>query len=379
MISYEEFILSFAGMKNLVFFTIFFLIFGCKPTKTPIDFAIKSSKPSISSVKKNLKNHEIQIKLTVIDEEGNTKYKFNVDNEDYFYPASTVKLPIALLAIEKVNESKYITLDTPFRVENESKKYTLRDEILKMFVVSDNKSFNRIFEFLGQDYINGKLNALGFDNTKIFHRLSVEDSDNLNTKKVFFFLEKDSIYFQTFNREIDPNEINGLKKGKKFYNNNGDLVRKPMDFSKKNRISIDDLHEMTTQVFIPEKYKNKNSFKLENKQRDFIWDAMSALPSKLGLSKEKYPGNFVKFFVRGDEKVNDTIKNNLKIYNKVGTGYGQLTETAFIHSKNKKIILTASIYVNDNNIINDDDYEYESVGIPFFASLGKEIISNLEK
>ena len=58
-------------------------------------------------------------------------------------------------------------------MENESEKYTLRDEIFKMFVISDNKSFNRIFEFLGQDYSNGKLNALGFKNTTIFHRLSV--------------------------------------------------------------------------------------------------------------------------------------------------------------------------------------------------------------
>ena len=174
----KKLILSFAGMKNFLLVLVFFLSFGCKSSKTPIDFAIKSSKPSISSVKKNLKNHEIQIKLTVIDKEENINYKFNVDNEDYFYPASTVKLPIALLAVEKVNESKYITLDTPFRVENESERYTLRDEILKMFVVSDNKSFNRIFEFLGQDYINGKLNSLGFDNTKIFHRLSVEDSEN---------------------------------------------------------------------------------------------------------------------------------------------------------------------------------------------------------
>ena len=106
---------------------------------------------------------------------------------------------------------------------------------------------------MGQDYINGKLKALGFENTTIFHRLSVEDSDNLNTKKVFFFLEKDSISYQTFNREIDPNEINGLKKGKKFYNDNGELVKKPMDFSKKNKISIDDLHEMTTQIFLPDR------------------------------------------------------------------------------------------------------------------------------
>ena len=374
----KKLILSFAGMKNLLFFTVFFLIFGCKSKKSPLDFAIKSSKPSISSVKKNLKDHELQIKLTVINEEENINYEFNVDNEDYFYPASTVKLPIALLAIEKVNESKFITLDTPFRVENESEKYTLRDEILKMFIVSDNESFNRIFEFLGQDYINGKLKALGFENTTIFHRLSVEDSDNLNTKKVFFFIEKDSISYQTFNREIDPNKINGLKKGKKFYNDNGELVKKPMDFSKKNKISIDDLHEMTAQVYLPENYSNKNSFKLDKEQREFIWDAMSASPSKLGLSKEKYPGNFVKFFVRGDEKENDSIKNSLKIYNKVGTAYGQITETAFIESDANKFILTATMYVNENNIINDDIYEYKSVGIPFFSSFAREILSNLK-
>ena len=375
----KKLILSFAGMKNFLFVLISFLIFGCKSKKSPIDFAIKSSKPSISSVKKNLKNHDIQIKLTVINDNGNIDYEFNIDNNDYFYPASTVKLPMALLAIEKANESKFITLDTPFRVENESEKYTLRDEILKMFIVSDNESFNRIFEFLGQDYINGKLKALGFENTTIFHRLSVEDSDILNTKKVFFFLEKDSISYQTFNKEISPNEMNGLKKGKKFFNEQGDLVKKPMVFTKKNRISIDDLHEMTTQIFLPENYINKNSFKLDNIQREFIWEAMSASPNKLGLNKEKYPGNFVKFFVRGDEKENDTIKNTLKIYNKVGTAYGQITETAFIDSETKKFILTATMYVNENDILNDDVYEYESVGIPFFSSLGKEILSQLNK
>ena len=375
----KKLILNFAGMKNFLLVLISFLIFGCKSKKTPIDFAIKSSKPSISSVKKNLKNHELQIKLTVINEEENINYEFNVDNEDYFYPASTVKLPMALLAIEKVNESKFITLDTPFRLENESEKYTLRDEILKMFIVSDNESFNRIFEFLGQDYINGKLKALGFQNTTIFHRLSVEDSDILNTKKVFFFLEKDSISYQTFNKEISANEMNGLKKGKKFYNDNGELVKKPMDFSKKNKISIDDLHEMTTQIYLPENYSNKNSFKLDKEQKAFVWEAMSASPNKLGLNKEKYPGNFVKFFVRGDEKENDTIKNTLKIYNKVGTAYGQITETAFIDSETKKFILTATMYVNENDILNDDVYEYESVGIPFFSSLGKEILSKLNK
>ena len=45
-----------------------------------------------------------------------------------------------------------------------------------------------------------------------------------------------------------------------------------MDFSKKNKISIDDLHEMTTQIYLPENYSNKNSFKLDKEQKAFIWE-----------------------------------------------------------------------------------------------------------
>ena len=49
-----------------------------------------------------------------------------------------------------------------------------------------------------------------------------------------------------------------------------------------------------------------------------------------------------------------------------------------METENDRFILTATMYVNDNNIINDDIYEYETIGIPFFASLGKEILSLIE-
>ena len=52
----------------------------------------------------SLKKNEIQVKLTVIDEnEIFSEYEYNIDEKKYFYPASTVKLPIALLALEKLN------------------------------------------------------------------------------------------------------------------------------------------------------------------------------------------------------------------------------------------------------------------------------------
>ena len=35
--------------------------------------------------------------------------------------------------------------------------------------------------------------------------------------------------------------------------------------------------------------------------------------------------------------------------------------------------LSATIYVNDNNVINDNIYEYDEIAIPFLAKLSQSI------
>ena len=50
---------------------------------------------------------------------------------------------------------------------------------------------------------------------------------------------------------------------------------------------------------------------------------------------------------------------------------------SIIISKNNTIILTATMTVNENQLYNDDVYEYDSVGIPFFSTLSKEILNLL--
>jgi hypothetical protein len=41
--------------------------------------------------------------------------------------------------------------------------------------------------------------------------------------------------------------------------------------------------------------------------------------------------------------------------------------------KNIEFMLSASIYCNSDGILNDDNYEYETVGFPFMKQLGKVI------
>ena len=43
-----------------------------------------------------------------------------------------------------------------------------------------------------------------------------------------------------------------------------------------------------------------------------------------------------------------------------------------------QFLLSATILVNKNEIFNDDTYEYDTIGIPFLAQLGREIYA-LEK
>jgi hypothetical protein len=64
----------------------------------------------------------------------------------------------------------------------------------------------------------------------------------------------------------------------------------------------------------------------------------------------------------------------------VGYAYGTLTDVAYIHDQESdlKFFLTATVLVNENKIFNDDNYEHETVGIPFLARLGALVLDALK-
>ena len=100
--------------KFIIIFIAIFSISSCKSNFNPIKQALKSEKPSIKKISKKISKYDIQIRLTVIDSNKNfNDYEFRVKPKKYFYPASTVKLPIALFAMEKINEIGGIDLSTP--------------------------------------------------------------------------------------------------------------------------------------------------------------------------------------------------------------------------------------------------------------------------
>jgi hypothetical protein len=92
--------------------SILALVIGCttsfkKDHNVLTELLNKSEDSLIQKIYSNKANHEIQILYTQIqrDSEGNPNFKefsYQENPKRYFYPASTVKLPIAILALEKV-------------------------------------------------------------------------------------------------------------------------------------------------------------------------------------------------------------------------------------------------------------------------------------
>ncbi|WP_375587528.1 serine hydrolase [Flagellimonas aurea] len=344
----------------------------------PLANVLSSEDPKIKKVMDHLDKHEVQVRYTRIDRKNDsiifTDFDFQVDKNNYFYPASTVKFPAAVAALEKLNTIDSLSMETRFFVEGDSVETTFAKAISEIFAVSDNAANNRLVEFLGQDDINARMQERGVSLIRIAHRLSTDNADDITTKPIVFYLNDSttSLSNPIINSPIRPIDLNGIKKGKGYIADES-LQTGPFDFALKNYYPIEAQTALLKRIIFPEAFPKDERFNLSNGQRTHLLDAMHTLPHQLGYDPEEFYDSYVKFFMFGD--TTDPMPEHIKIYNKVGYAYGTLTDCAYIKDTENNIdfMLTATILVNSNGIFNDNTYEYDEVGIPFLAQLGREI------
>lgn len=343
----------------------------------PLDRALASQHPKIKRVMDSLDRYEVQIRYTQIVRRNDSvifkDYDFHVDDNQYFYPASTVKFPIAVVALERLNETDTLTINTKYYVEGDTIESTFSKDVSQIFAVSDNLANNRLVELLGQNAINETLRNKGVAPVRISHRLGYH-SEDLNTKPLVVYLNDSTIGITspTLNSTPKKLDLSGVRKGKGYYQNDS-LQDSPFDFSLKNYFPISSQHQLLKRVIFPETFPKGQRFNLSEVQRQYLLTAMHTVPQKVGYDPETFYDGYCKFFMYGDTK--EDIPNHIEIYNKVGFAYGTLTDCAYIKdtSNNIDFMLTATILVNNDGIFNDDAYEYDEIGIPFLAQLGREI------
>ncbi len=392
--------------KKVLFLFGLIILFSLKnmaqKNENLLEQILHNSKGIVKEISENAQKYELQIIYTQIDRDKKnhphfTTFYFNVNRTHYFYPASTVKMPIAFLALEKVNKLKkqginisknsVLKIDSVaenqiavFRDSSSSSGYaSIEHYIKKIFLVSDNDAYNRLFEFLGADYINKTLEDKGIEPIKITHRLSVSGLDNTITPSMSFFENDKKIYFQSAQQAknlYQHLDMGSTLKGKGYYSGEN-LINEPMDFSQKNFYPLESMLKTLQRIIFPEVFTEKERFDLTKADYKFLYKYMSISPLESDFPKydeKEYWDSYVKFFIFGDSK--QKMPENIKIFNKVGDAYGFLLDCAYIvdFDINVEFFLSAVILVNEDQIYNDNKYEYETIGFPFMAALGKEIL-----
>lgn len=387
----------------LVLFYLMMSITLNAQNKNPINNILHAYPQLFEGVLSHPQKNEIQILYTQINRDRDNiarfkTYSYNLNNQHYFYPASTVKLPAAIFALEKLNELniKGLNKDSRLKIGKDFGRQTeivkdlssengfpsIANYLKKILLVSDNDAYNRIYEFVGRAEINQKLKKYGFKHSRIINRLSVGDSgENAKHTNPFEFYDDDGaiIYQQkgAYDQNDYPLKLSNLKRGKGYINAKDSLINRPFDFSNMNAFQLSDQHELMKKLFFPENYTSKNRFNLTAADYDFLYSYMSKYPNESTYPKYSLPDyypTYCKFLFYGaDEK--KPVDANIRIFNKVGDAYGYTIDNIyFIDYKNKvEFILSAVIQSNTDEIYNDNNYEYNTVCFPFMKNLGEKV------
>jgi hypothetical protein len=328
-----------------------------------------------------------------------TEFTHHLDKNVYFNPASMVKMPLAFLALEKLNKmnkrgvSKYTAMLTDSAMpphtrvladtSSENGLPSVAHYIRKIFLVSDNDAYNRLYEFLGQQYINERLWKMGYTDLRITRRfVRMTEEENRHTNPVRFVKDGKTLYAQP--PAYSPLEFDFSRKqliGNAHYDRNEQLIQSPMDFTTHNNAPLHDLQMILRSVLFPESVPKRKRFDLRKDDYNFLYRYMSKLPTESirpRYDTTEFFNSYTKFFMfRADSS---RIPEHIRVFNKTGWSYGFLTDVAYIvdFANQVEFMLSGVIYVNDDGILNDDKYEYRETGYPFFKEVG-DIIYEHEK
>lgn len=351
----------------------------------------------LQSVLKQPDVYRYQIIYTRIDRDKNNKpsfknYYYNVDAHRYFNPASVVKMPLAFLSLEKLNSynqpgiNKYTPMAFDSGWHRQTRLYTdstaenniptIAQFIRKAFLISDNDAYNRTYEFIGQQTINRRLHAIGYPETRItrrFMRMSANENRYTNPIR-FLSTDGSTIYTQPMAYNTDSFDFSRINKmGQAHLNANDSLINEPIDFTFANNFPLEDMQQVLQTVMFPESKTMAQRFALTNDDYAFLYRFLSQYPSETSYPKydtSEFYDSYVKFFFRSPSH---KMPEGVRVFNKVGWAYGCLTDVSYIADFNNKVefMLSATIYVNSDGVLNDNKYEYTTVGWPFLYQLGQ--------
>lgn len=336
-------------------------------------------------------DYKLKIVLTQItaDKKGQkhqTTWGFRDTVKEYIYPASICKIPLVLSTIQFINEHKGFSTDlSDILVDSSSniKQRAISDDIMLMLSSSDNAAFNRLYNLVGPKYLNVSLLKKAYLRTYLIHRFERGDANYNQTALPVTVVSKDSK--TTFAHPKDQmyclikHAMSDSLVGTGYYQGDS-LIQQPKSFRFHNFVDIKDVHDMMISIRYPNLCKQK-PFNISEKQREKLIQDLSMGPlhpnTKEYSDTAAFHPNALRFILYGADK--KVTYPDILYFNKSAMAYGTLGDCAYLYDKEHGVefLLSIFMYVNKDGILNDDKYDYDTIGLPFMKRFGEIVYQSL--
>ncbi|RZL07556.1 MAG: hypothetical protein EOO62_16890, partial [Hymenobacter sp.] len=243
---------------------------------SPLLDSLLRTSPALAQVLSHPATYQLQLIYTQINRDAQnvphfTQHTYHLNPRQYFNPASLVKLPVAILALEKlhtlptsINRSTILSTGTAWRCQtpvpfaapaDSNRQATVGNYIKRMLLVSDNLAYNRLYEFLGQKLLNDRLQQLGYSGSRIVRRFAPCDTAaNRHTNPIAFHTSVgDTLYKQPAqtNPRTPAPPLGPVFAGRASQVGSR-IIHRPYEFTTANNLPLPDITALLQTALFPE-------------------------------------------------------------------------------------------------------------------------------
>lgn len=387
--------------------------------------------------------YHLQILLTDIRRNSQgvslTHHQYRPDAE-YFYPASTVKLPVAVLALEYLTKARIPADSAMFTgvawpgdtprpaqpmmvgqsvfVDGQPKDSvvtkaviappSVAEDVRRILLLSDNDAYNRLYELLGPAYINKRLQELQLGPVQIRHRLerflTIEQNHQLPPVKIV-------------NRHGHPEYTVPARRdaltplrpatpiGSAHWRDN-QRIASPLDFASRNQWTLQSMHRLTLMLSAAMSTSGSAPLQLSATDQRLLDYYRQITPAQLvaadrhwqngqdDMSLAQHHRNQLSqpdrswlqnALAEGPATVKflyygatGELDSSIVIRNKVGDAYGFYLDTAWFCDtvSGREFVLSALIYANSDGELGDSRYDDKTLALPYLRWLGRTAVAH---
>jgi hypothetical protein len=364
----------------------------------PLFQLLDRERATLGPVWTNPEQYQLQLLYTRIDRDGYGRptfrnYGWRLDRARYFWPASMVKLPMAAFALERARSlgAHGVNRDTPLfledgpacRMPDPDAGDSIARSVLRSLIVSENPAYSRLFDVVGAAQAGQRLAAMGHADARIVARFVPCTREENRSLSGLHFRAADGRTLLRIPARLDAEQAPlsnvDATVAAAFLDDAGQLLPAPTDFSTRNFLPLEVAHRLLMAVMFPAAMPAHERFDLSIKDLMLMRAALSTRPAQSIdpiYDVESHPDSHVRLFGWGAGR--RTLPPGMTSYSKIGEAFGYLSECAYIVDRDRGIefMVSGVGYFNADGVLNDDRYEYETVGYPFFERVGQVLLSH---